>query len=102
MRCALSAHTRIEIARDEPTSWPTRPHAPMMSDTRCHMELPPKREVSRAGVASAHLCGDGLDRTLTTCRYKTYRAILARQFVFVQLRRTRDKKFVVLDTWQTR
>jgi hypothetical protein len=66
------------------------------------MKLPPKPEVSRAGVASAHLRGDGLVRTLTTCRYKTYRAILARQFVFVQLRRTRDIKFVVLDTLQTR
>jgi hypothetical protein len=38
MRCALSAHTRIEIARDEPTCWPTRPHAPMMSGARCHMK----------------------------------------------------------------
>jgi hypothetical protein len=66
------------------------------------MKLPSKPKVSRAGGASAHLCGDGLDRTLTMCRYKTYRPILARQFVFVQLRRTRDKKFVVLDTSQMR
>jgi len=63
-----------------------------------HRKQLSKREVSGAGAAFAHLCGDGLDRTLTTCRYKTYRPILARQFVFVQLRRTRDKKFAVLDT----
>jgi hypothetical protein len=43
-----------------------------------------------------------MDRTLATCRFKTYRPILARQFVFVQLRRTRDIKFAVLDAWLMR
>lgn len=38
-----------------------------------------------------------MDRTLASCRYKTYRLILARQFIVVQLRRTRDRKFAVLD-----
>jgi hypothetical protein len=42
-----------------------------------------------------------MDRTLATCRYKTYRPILARQFVVVQLRRTRDRKFAVLDAAPT-
>jgi hypothetical protein len=35
---APDARTRFEIARDNPPTWPTRPHAPMMSNTRRHMK----------------------------------------------------------------
>lgn len=45
---AFGAHTRIEIARDDPPAWPTRPHAPMMSSIRCPLKLPPKHRRSRS------------------------------------------------------
>lgn len=48
VRSAPDARTRIEIARDDPPAWPTRPHAPMMSSTRRPLKLPPKHRRSRS------------------------------------------------------